>query len=142
MPLERERHPDDWSTISLGIKAAANWCCQNCGRPCRMPGERLEDFADRISAHPSWIDELLKEVTDEESGEHAFVPICYQQFTLTTAHLNQNPADNSPHNLTALCAPCHLNHDRPYRNQNRMSKRERQGQMTINLFTEPKGKSC
>jgi hypothetical protein len=50
---------------------------------------------------------------------------------LTVAHLNQDPSDNDPTNLRALCAPCHLRHDAPYRSANGQAKRERDGQLSL-----------
>jgi hypothetical protein len=44
-------------------------------------------------------------VWDEETGEHAEVPLYPQRFCLTVAHLDQDPGNNDPANLRALCAP-------------------------------------
>lgn len=33
---------------------------------------------------------------------------------LTTAHLNQNPTDNSPENIKVLCRSCHIQYDQKY----------------------------
>jgi hypothetical protein len=132
MPLERDRYPDDWTALSRSVKAAANWTCQHCGRPCRKAYESLDALSYRLNEH--WLSELLEEVHDKETGEWGSVPVNYQKFCLTTAHLNQNPADNRPENLMALCAPCHLNHDRKWLPHNRYRKRERQGQLSLKLL--------
>ena len=34
---------------------------------------------------------------------------------LAVAHLDQQPENNHPNNLKALCQRCHLKHDAPYR---------------------------
>lgn len=39
MPMQRERYPEDWETISLAVKQAADWKCESCGKECRRPGE-------------------------------------------------------------------------------------------------------
>jgi hypothetical protein len=136
MPMERARYPADWSTIALAIKTAAHWRCEECDRPCRRPGEDVEDFAARLltdEPYP-WHDELYEYVADEESGEWAYVPLHPQRYTLTTAHLDQQPSNNDRSNLKALCPKCHLAHDRPHRQSNRMAKQERNGQMTLGDF--------
>jgi hypothetical protein len=38
---------------------------------------------------------------------------------LTTAHIDQNPANSVDDNLAALCQRCHLRHDRPFHIINR-----------------------
>lgn len=87
-----------------------------------MPGENLSDFTERIATG--------------KLSECPVVAECLetpQRFTLTVAHLDQNPMNDEPANLKALCAPCHLNHDRDYLNHNKLRKRERNGQLTLDL---------
>jgi 5-methylcytosine-specific restriction endonuclease McrA len=121
MPMERSRYPDNWEAIALQVKESANWVCQNCGRQCRKPGESLYEFIDRIVGG-NWRDncELCSQI-----GDHS------QRWTLTVAHLDQNPSNNAPSNLKALCSGCHLKHDAPFRKANAYAKRERKGQLTI-----------
>jgi hypothetical protein len=129
--MEHDRYPKNWFAISTEVKTAADWHCQYCGKPCRKPGESLEELADRLS--DDWYAKLCGEVWDEETGEHAEVPLYPQRFCLTAAHLDQNPSNNDPANLRALCAPCHLRHDRPHITANAYAKRERQGQIPLPL---------
>lgn len=42
MPMDRTRYPADWIKIALGVKEAADWKCQNCGKQCRRPGEPFD----------------------------------------------------------------------------------------------------
>lgn len=121
MPMDKSRYPDNWEAIALAVKNAAEWYCQQCGRPCRQPGEEWGYFACEASAM-GWADDL----------DHP------QRFTLTVAHLNQDPSDNDPANLRALCAPCHLRHDAPYRKANGQAKRERAGQLSLIDFHAPR----
>lgn len=114
MPMDRSRYPENWDAIALGVKNAADWCCDDCGRPCRRPGQRWIDFALELSEAGWGADE-----------EHP------QRFTLTVAHLDQKPSNNDDSNLRALCAPCHLRHDAPYRAANSQAKRERDGQLPL-----------
>ena len=47
MPIIRARYPKDWNAIAFQVKAEAQWCCEQCRRPCRRPGESVEDFLKR-----------------------------------------------------------------------------------------------
>ncbi|WOD37387.1 HNH endonuclease signature motif containing protein [Nodosilinea sp. E11] len=113
MPMDRSRYPENWEEIALQVKVAAGWRCSGCGRPCRVTGQGWEDFSDLALGY--WAEDL----------DHP------QRFTLTVAHLDQNPSNNDPSNLRALCAPCHLRHDAPYRKANSIAKRERAGQLPL-----------
>jgi hypothetical protein len=81
---------------------------------------------------------LYQEVYDEELGI-INVPKP-QRFTLTTAHLDHNPANCDSSNLKALCAPCHLILDGSDWNRTRkareMKQREHHGQLTLDLELE------
>jgi hypothetical protein len=48
MPMNRELYPGNWKDIARSIKAAANWRCIECDRPCRESGESWRDFNDRL----------------------------------------------------------------------------------------------
>jgi hypothetical protein len=56
MPIERDRYPQNWDSLSFQLKAAVNWICQCCGKPCRQQGEALEDFLKRAftPGSPQW----------------------------------------------------------------------------------------
>ncbi|MGB8702244.1 MAG: hypothetical protein WCD18_22740 [Thermosynechococcaceae cyanobacterium] len=129
MPMERDRYPNNWPLIALAIKQAALWHCQQCGRPCRQPGEAIAAFVRRLD--PRWQSELA--IATGLLGEGEIRPYRPKRFLLTVAHLDQDPGNNGPDNLKALCVPCHLQHDRKFRTFNRMQKLERQGQ--LNLLT-------
>lgn len=119
MPIDRSRYPTNWEELSLSIKTAANWHCQKCNRPCRKPGETWPKFWSRIVSDCWDGIALLPELRKP------------QRYTLTTAHIDQNPGNNEPENLRALCAPCHLAHDLPFRTANAQAKRERNGQLSL-----------
>ena len=94
MPMEKGRYPADWKRIALAAKEAAEWKCQQCGKQCRMPGERLD--------------------TPGKAGH---------QFTLTVHHKDHQPENCSVENLIALCAPCHLKADAQWHAERRRKKR-------------------
>lgn len=133
MPMQRKLYPDDWDEIALAIKEAANWHCQSCGKPCRKPGETVEQLAERLEG-TIWEGDMWEYHADEESGEWGYVPKP-QRFTLTVAHLNHVPSDCSPDNLRALCAPCHCRYDThpTQRAIKRRLKQERNGQPSLTL---------
>lgn len=62
MPMERERYPDDWERIARNVKEKAGWCCQNCGRQCRKPGEPFDTHKRTLTvAHLNHIPEDVSE---------------------------------------------------------------------------------
>lgn len=131
MPMDRSRYPENWDEIALNVKQAANWTCQECGRLCRQPGETLLDFVFR------YFDGNLRDNDWSVIADHP------QRYTLTTAHLDQDPGNNDDTNLRALCSVCHLRHDRPFQEANRLAKRERHGQLPLPLgaltYPQPAG---
>lgn len=130
MPMDRKRYPYHWERFSFGIKALANWQCQHCGRPCKRPDQDWGDFEIQV-ADTRWVEDLYIYLSDDEMGE--VLAIKNRRFLLTVAHLDQNPRNNHPSNLKALCSVCHLNHDRPFRKANRKRKLERLGQLALRI---------
>ena len=123
MPMDRSLYPDDWEAIALRVKTAANWTCQQCGKPCRRPGESEGELVERIELDRShWALELWE----------AIVLSKLTRFTLTTAHPNHDP-ENPSAELRAWCAPCHGRYDLKAIHTKRMLKRERLGQLTLLL---------
>jgi hypothetical protein len=119
--------------MAIAIKEAAHWQCQQCGRPCRKRGESVAAFEQRLD--PKWQPLLAEKRADyERTGVLKYKP---QRFLLTVAHLDQDPSNSDPENLSALCAPCHLRYDRRFQGFNRRQKLERHGQ--LNLFEQNQG---
>jgi hypothetical protein len=112
MPMERHLYPSNWNSLAFAIKQEANWTCQQCQRVCRKPGESKEDFLQRL-------------------GESNNVKI--GQYTLTVAHLNHKPSDCSLNNLRAWCSVCHARYDLRQMPRKKYLKRERNGQLKLNL---------
>lgn len=121
MALERDRYPSNWEQMSIDIRIAADHKCQACGKECLRPQEKLSDFVLRVYGG-------LKGERWLEARDAIDHP---QKYRLTSAHLDQNPANNRPSNLKALCMPCHINHDRNFLIKNRYAKRERKGQLAL-----------
>lgn len=121
MPMDKARYPQNWNAIATAIKDKAGWTCEFCGKPCRRQGEKVFAFLCRID--DAWIEKMVDDDSDEDE-----VKLKPQRFTLTVAHLDQNPANNAPENLKALCSPCHLQHDANFLMFNRMRHQERLGQ--------------
>ncbi len=140
MPMIRSLYPAHWNAIATAIKNEANWTCQECDRPCRRPGESVEEFEERLATDaPQWAADLYEAVETEEFGERP-LPTKIGRFTLTVAHLDHVPPNCDPSNLRAWCLPCHCRYDLRAMPTKRMLKAERGGQ--LNLFgSEPSGKS-
>jgi hypothetical protein len=125
--MERDRYPANWCLMALAIKQAAEWNCQQCGRPCRQAGESVAAFEKRLDER--WQSELAELVIC--AGQEAVKRYRVQRFLLTVAHLDQDPGNNTPNNLKALCAPCHLRYDRQFLTHNQMARLEREGQLNL-----------
>lgn len=83
MPIKRHLYHPDWNRISSQIREQADWKCE--GTPI----------------HPN---------CEAVNGE--LHPDTGSKVVLTVAHMDQNPANNDPANLRALCQRCHLAWDR------------------------------
>jgi len=90
MPIDRERYPADWDSISLDIRVnRARNRCEWCGAPNGEP-------------HPV-------------TGSRVVLTVAH----LGIARADGAPGDKEdkqdcrPANLAALCQRCHLNYDRP-----------------------------
>lgn len=125
MPMDKSRYPSNWKEIALQKKQAANWTCEECDRECKRPDEDWLEFVQRVvfSRYACECPEALNLLAEIQEK-----PV---RFVLTVAHLNQDPSDNRPANLRALCSVCHLRHDRPFRQYNSQRKRERGGQLSL-----------
>ena len=43
MPVDWSKYPENWKEIATGVKEAAGWKCEPCGKQCYLPGERCDD---------------------------------------------------------------------------------------------------
>ncbi len=119
MPMDRSLYPKNWEEIATKVKEEADWFCDECGRPCRRPGQSVMDFAfylKSLRSSPAEIDQAIKHP---------------QRYTLTVAHLDHQPANCDRSNLRALCSVCHLRYDNQFKALKRRLKQERQGQLSL-----------
>lgn len=131
MPINKSLYPKNWREISLAVRSHANWTCQNCGKPCRQPGQSWDEFHAHLlhEVEFPWFEQAAEELP---AGGFKYYPT---RFVLTVAHLDGNPANCDPSNLKALCAPCHLrldvNQHVRSRSGSKYQKRRVQGQLEI-----------
>lgn len=124
--MDRSLYPSNWDEIARQIKQGANWHCESCNRPCRLPKEDFLDFLMRLD----WtVGEAIAAMLDSQGNPCASKET---RFVLTTAHLNHRPEDCNPVNLMALCSVCHCRMDLAALPLKRQLKLERLGQG--NLF--------
>lgn len=129
MPIDKSKYPPDWKSIAAEIKGAADWTCQECGRPCRKPGQSWCEFVGGLltDREMAWYAQTCDEVFSAEDGFFAVVERP-QRFTLTVAHLDHDTTNNHPDNLKALCSGCHLRYDAPLHRRNASATRDRKRQ--------------
>ncbi len=133
MTWDRSLYPGNWEEIAHGVKQQANWRCEECGRPCRKPGESLQSMMQRINWN-GVLEECWPTEEWEDAEEFGLMKIQKPtRFVLTVAHLNHKPEDCSRGNLKALCSVCHLEYDNSTssRFRKRQIKAERTGQLNL-----------
>jgi hypothetical protein len=132
--MDRSLYPEDWEAIAFRIKEDAQWTCQQCHRPCRRPGETVDELTTRLAEldpnEVTWLADLYAEGYDITTGTTTQV-VKPQRFTLTVAHLDHRPANCHPLNLKALCAPCHCRYDLSQMSLKRQLRAERAGQLRL-----------
>lgn len=118
MPIPKEnRHfyKGDWPEISRQIREREGHCCKFCGVPDKVEGWR-DPKGKFHQLDPDEMEDTCRRYYETDGGD----PI---KIILTVAHLDQDPSNNDPDNLAALCQRCHLNHDRPYNIQKRKERK-------------------
>lgn len=113
MPMQRHLYPSNWDEIAFVIKHQAQWTCQQCHKVCRKPGETKEEFTKRLG-YSGNIEKLGR-------------------YTLTVAHINHIASDCRVENLRAWCSSCHGTYDLKQMSLKKYLKRERHGQLRLNL---------
>jgi hypothetical protein len=123
-PSQRSFYPIDWRELSQVIRFdRAGGRCERYRRPHRQlvnvgpdglwwdeASQGWRDHRDRRSLalpSPAQLATLLPALTGFSA-----LPLKTTYFVLATAHLDQDPANNTYSNLAALRQRCHLAHDR------------------------------
>jgi hypothetical protein len=147
MPIRKEMWPlypggsprsQAWKAVVAEVRERAGERCERCKVP-----DRAIVFRMTIGGHYMLPDGKLH---DAETGElmgmvrGSEMPAGrYLQIVCTTAHLDQDPANNGEPgdrpNLAYLCQRCHLGHDRPHHQRQR--RRTLRGRKALGeLFAE------
>lgn len=109
MPIKAEnraKYPADWKAIRASVLERAENMCELCFVP---------------NGSLAWRDRHGEAFPYTQSAKEAgFKAI---RIVLTIAHINQDPTDNRPVNLRALCQRCHNLIDLPYRTLNAAATR-------------------
>lgn len=101
MPMDLNLYPDDWAEKAFSLKENAQWRCQGCGRDCVRPGENIMGFAKRL---------LMSKQPDVGIVTMRNVGVIFEnqkRWELQACHKDQDPGNNAPENLIALCTGCH-----------------------------------
>lgn len=124
-PSQRWYYPIDWRELSRLVRfERAGGRCEHCRRPHGQwvtVGEggiwwdsERRAWRDRRGRRASGVPcpaRLSSQQPALAGFERRSLPQTF--VVLATAHLDQDPSNNHPRNLAALCQRCHLAHDRP-----------------------------
>ena len=105
-PENRDKYPADWKAIRAAILERAGGRCELC----------FLINGDQIQREPCGKAYTWRSIPPK----HRKKPVTV---VLTIAHINQDPTDNRPVNLRALCQRCHNLIDLPYRTRNAAATR-------------------
>ncbi len=137
MPIRadlRHHYGRDWQELSLRIRGQrAGWKCERCNAPHNETIARLDCGRTYMLRDGRLFCARTGDYLRDGSAAAYCAAERFTTIVLTTAHLDQNPANNAEDNLAALCQRCHLAHDQ---DQHRCSAvRTRRAQMaTPDLF--------
>lgn len=111
-PENRHLYPKNWKEIRQRILERANHKCEFCGVENHSLQTRYRQ--------------------DYQGGGKEEYKI---KVVLTIAHLDNDPTNNSPENLRALCQKCHLTYDAKFHAANaRRTRYAKQNEGQLNLF--------
>lgn len=117
-PENRDRYPADWPVISLAAKERAGWKCQHPG--CAARQYSIGIWHRQGGGAHQWAEQYEPPATYAEARAIAADAHWEVQhlggdkltiIVLTTAHLNHEPSDVRPENLSAMCQRHHLAYD-------------------------------
>jgi hypothetical protein len=152
-PSQRWFYPIDWRELSQVIRFdRAKGRCERCRRPHLHWVIVGNDGAWWDDKQKSWRDCRGRRSRSSPSpgrlvtrqltlAGFAQVPLPRTYVVLATAHLDQDPGNNSPRNLAALCQRCHLEQDRSAHRQQRwrtLFYRRALGDLFAGNYPEPR----
>jgi 5-methylcytosine-specific restriction endonuclease McrA len=146
MPIKKEKmklypggsiHSKEWKAIRSDILKRAEHKCERCMVPnhkrvLRPDLHNTYIMVDTGMTFDADTGELLQYTRGSEMPYGRFVDI-----VLTTAHIDQDPKNNDPSNLLALCQQCHNRLDAPFRKVNAANTRH--GKKAIRDLFHPRG---
>jgi len=106
LPENKDRYPANWPEIRQEILDRAGNCCEICGVPNGVFGQRLSDG----KFYECW----------DDPDPPVF------KIVLTIMHLDHNPENCDPANLKAACQRCHNRYDAPVRAAGRKRRRRQE----------------
>lgn len=113
----------EWLDLRARILARARHRCEQCG-------VRNRQLIYRFDGKPGWWMHIDGAVKDPDGGFHGLMRGSeapagkFVDVVLTIAHLDQDPTNNDPANLKALCQLDHNRLDAPHRRENaRLTRR-------------------
>lgn len=114
MPVQKEKYPTDWATISHQVKTDAGWCCEWCGAQHQNVIQRRA--IQRELSGKDWV--RFDTVTNSKGQIEPTSTMTarrLQFFSLTriviaTVHLDLDTDNNARENLAALCQRCYDRH--------------------------------
>ena len=139
-PENKHRYPKDWKSISLAAKERAQWRCQHDGCQARqysigiwfVDDDGIHRWAEQYEATATYAD--ARQVAAEAWWEVQHVGgDKLTVIVLTVAHLNHQPEDCRPENLSVMCQRHHLAYDADLHKQTAYATRKARN-ATSDLF--------
>lgn len=122
-PENKAKYPPNWREIRRLILTRAKGRCEHCGVPDK-------EVVHRSKQYP--LGYVILDGTEIDAAEMDGIKTTY--IVLTVAHLDQDPTNNDPANLAALCQKCHFAHDRPFNlAKAKKTRAQKAGQKELNL---------
>jgi hypothetical protein len=141
MPIKPENkalYPANWRELSDAAKATARYTCQHPGCTARhyavgyWKGEAWIELAPppaNVGVFRGWgtLRQRAAEMQWSKTGDDPQADIKVIVIVLTTAHLDHDPSNCAPENLSPMCQRHHLRYDQQHHNESaymtRMGKR-------------------
>lgn len=114
MPVQKEKYPTDWATISHQVKTEAGWCCEWCGAQHQNVIQRRA--IQRELSGKDWVRfDTVTNASGQIEPTSTMTERRLQFFSLTriviaTVHLDLDTYNNARENLAALCQRCYDRH--------------------------------